>query len=264
MSSSARPWSEESEQGLRGLEAEWGDVHVPCPAVAAEEGAERVLHALEAEWNALQSACAAEVAAWANTLDRMTVEQDSLRTAGRWMRGRDDFLGVLGLHRHEVWHSRMLAWLLDPCGHHGLGSRVLSALLQRAFGGDTARAESARLALAEPTCEEARDGGRLDIIVRAPGLTLIIENKVDAVEAPGQCDAYFGSFGQEPGAQFIFLTPTGRPPGSASGLAAEAFASVSYRDIRLVVRAAMRTAQPDARGRGIVEDYLRTLDREFP
>lgn len=226
---------------------------------------ESVLLRLQSEWReVVVRHAAAAVAGWTDQIGQMVAEQDALRAAGRWMRGRHDYLGVLGLHRHEVWHSRMIAWLLDPCGHHGLGSKALEALLRRVFGAEVSCRVAPGLMRAAASCEEARDGGRCDIIVRAPGVTLVVENKVDALEGHRQCDDYFEAFAQEPGALFAFLTPSGRPPVSASGAAAQAFAPIGYRVIRDVLRAALASGEPSARGRHIAEDYLCTLDREFP
>ena len=219
---------------------------------------------LLAEWAEIAARAARVTAAWQPALERMAAEEAGLRSAGRWVHGRDDFLGVLGLERDEVRHSRMVAWLFDPCAPHGLGDRVLAGVLRAAFGDDLPESVYAALGAARPTCEVARDDCRIDVLVRSGALTLVVENKVDADEGDGQCDAYFALFQQEPGARFLFLTPTGRAPRSATGDAREAFRSISYATLRTVLRDALAAADPPGAGASVARDYLRTLQREFP
>ena len=100
-------------------------------------------------------------------------------------------------------------------------------------------------------------------------LTLVIENKVEATECLGQCDAYFKAYRSEPGARFVFLTPDGRTPISATGSAAGAFRALSYRQVLLALDRSLETAAGvgpagvTAEGRQVAESYRRTLKREF-
>jgi len=69
---------------------------------------------------------------------RAAIAVDSAITrgmAGLWMRGRADFLGVMWMERAEIRHSRLIAWLLDPLGRHGLGASVLRGVLKQCFPG---------------------------------------------------------------------------------------------------------------------------------
>jgi hypothetical protein len=102
-------------------------------------------------------------------------------------------------------------------------------------------------------------------IAQAPGLTLIIENKVDAVESPGQCDLYYRLFGDEPGARFIFLSPRGRAPLTASGPAAVAFVALSYRAVADALRSVLEdtAAERAGPGRDATVEYLRTLEKRL-
>ena len=218
---------------------------------------------LESEWRRIGDCSRALVADWEREIDNVASDERRLRSEGRWVRGRDDFLGVLGLHREEVRHSKIIAWLLDPCAPHGLGARVLAGVLRSAFGDEVLAALHEGLGSATPSCEVARGDARIDILVEAPGLTLVIENKVDALEGEGQCDAYFELFGRDPGARFILLTPTGRRPTSATCSAQEEFKTLGYGALRRIIRAALDQAPAGAGGRPIAEDYIRTLKQEF-
>ena len=60
-------------------------------------------------------------------------------------------------------------------------------------------------------------------------LTLIIENKVDAPEQPDQCDDLYENYKDEIEPLFLFLTPDGRPPFTATTPAAQrAFKTLSW------------------------------------
>jgi len=74
---------------------------------------------------------------------------------------------------------------------HGLGSRLLSALASSCYP-DEAFAE---LGQAWTEREVARENARIDILVHGPNLTLVLENKVDALESEGQCDTYYDFLG---------------------------------------------------------------------
>ena len=62
-------------------------------------------------------------------MESMRREADSLRDQGRWRGGHRTLMHGLGIRHPEVDLTAGPAWLLDPDGWHGLGSRVLSGLL---------------------------------------------------------------------------------------------------------------------------------------
>lgn len=218
---------------------------------------------MEGEWVGVERRVRARVAAWEPEIEALAAEENRLREKGLWVHGRDEYLGVLGLEGDERTHSRVIRWLLDPCAHHGLGTRVLSGVLDATLPCELDPTCLSTLGSARVTCEFPRGGAFIDIHVAAPGLTLVIENKVGAPESDRQCDSYFELFRDEPGARFIFLTPTGYRPDSASGPAIAAFRPLAYRQIRRILSEALAATPTGARGRSIAEDYLRTLDREF-
>lgn len=52
----------------------------------------------------LRAAAASDLAQWTRSLERMAAEERALRAEGKWLRGRDDIFGVLGLQRAEIRH----------------------------------------------------------------------------------------------------------------------------------------------------------------
>lgn len=212
--------------------------------------------AIQSEWLRCRGVDRDETSIWEAAVQSMSSEEGVLRNAGQWMHGRDDLLGVIGRHRDELTHSRFVGWLLDPCARHGLGTRVLSTLLTQLFGDScsVARLELARVRWEVPVAE-----GRLDIVVSAPGVYLVVENKVDAAEGETQC-AYYEEHVLHPDRRFVLLTPDGRQPQSG-----EHFAPLSYKVFAAVLERALAetTADEGTPGRRIAAEYLRTLRREF-
>ena len=216
---------------------------------------------LLAEWRGIAAPPRVDVGAWRRALEKMRDEENALREQGRWVHGREDVFGIIGIQRMEVLHSAIIAWLLDPCARHGLGTEFLSCVLDAAF--PTAAFE--QLSAARIACEVTRADCRADIVISMPDDTIIFENKVDAQESEGQCDILFEHFRVEPGARFVFLCPTSRRPVSATGEAKAAFVSLGYSDIRSALVAALAKTDADhARpGRLVAQNYLITLQKEF-
>lgn len=222
-------------------------------------GAASKLAELTSEWAAIE-VIGSDATRWDGAYAAMAAEEHALRAVGRWTHGRDDLLGVLGLHRDEVRHSRAIAWLVDPAARHGLGTRMLAGLLAELFPAD--EFSPAMLTLAHPRCEVPLVEGRLDIVVEAPGLYLVIENKVDAPEGPGQCEYYYRHI-ERPDARFVLLSPDGRDARTSDLDVRSAFRPLRYATLAKLLDRAIRESPPHARGRAAAEEYLRTLKREF-
>jgi len=115
---------------------------------------------LTSRWQAVLTAIEAReageaeivVARWIPRFRELLMRQLELKRVGQWTRGRADFLGVMWMERAEIRHSRLIAWLLDPLGRHGLGAGVLRALLGRCFPGE----DFEPLEEARPECEVIR------------------------------------------------------------------------------------------------------------
>jgi len=165
--------------------------------------AEGLLAQMSEEWNAV-------LAGWEQSIDSMRREAAALRDQGQWRGGHRTLMHALGFQHREVYLTAGLAWLLDPDGWHGLGSKVLSGLLMR-LGLLPAIDYPVSVAV-----EETRSGGetRADLVVRMPSLTLLIEAKVYADEQPGQCDRLAEAWADEK-PTLVFLTLDGRLPYTA-------------------------------------------------
>lgn len=214
------------------------------------------------EWRAITPPVSVDLSTWERQLSALRAEELRLRSEGNWARGRDDFMGILGIERAEIRHSRMIAWLLDPCGRHGLGVSFLEAVLRQTMTSEEIDTIRSGLAAAASSCEVVIEGGRLDIVVEAAGLYLVIENKVDAPEADRQCEYYFDTVLRS-GRRFMFLTPDARPLRTEREDVREAFALCLYSQIADMLEGALRAGNPEATARFVAVDYLRTLRKEF-
>lgn len=210
--------------------------------------------AMEVEWLAARRISETRrIEGWGASWAAMTSEDAELRAAGKWRTGRADFLGVARRARDEVTHSAMLGWLLDAAGHHGLGNRVVAALLTLV---DVEHAEDNHFLV---RLEVAEQRSRADLVLWGDGVKVVIENKVDAMEHPWQCE--FLAEDHPDAERFIFLTPTGRPPTTARP--EDVWHSLRWSVIADLLEVALQDTGPAA-GRHIAEDYLTTLRKEMP
>ena len=222
------------------------------------------VRAMEREWGAISvRRTKALLVDWREAMSEMQRERDRLISDGLWVAGPSDFLGILGLARNENMHSRMLEWLLKPTGRHGLGCGLVRRLVEHCTG----KPSPSPLAVRDVTFSQWRNGREADLVVKGEDFTLVIENKVDADEQPDQCDDLYANFRNETASQFIFLTPEGREPHTATApLANRAFNALSWREVRRMIEAALTESQPasgPADAVGVVENYLRTLEEQF-
>lgn len=224
---------------------------------------EQALQCVSAEWNRLVvDETSRRIVFWEQAIGFIEEEYNLLRKQGKWLSGRPDLLGVIGASRKELVHSALIAWLLDPAGSHGFGAAFLDRVLARCFPGESFGQSHA----AVPQCEVECDAGRADIVVwGGKEFTLLIENKVYSPERPSQCDDYFEAFGNSPGPHFVFLTPDGHPPATATGAAKDAFHCLAYRNIRTDLASVLAdtASSPAVGGRRAAEQYLLTLTTEF-
>ncbi len=223
---------------------------------------EQAFQRVAVEWNRLMADETDRlIVSWEQAIGQIEEEYNLLRKQGKWLSGPPDLLGVIGASGKELVHSAVIAWLLDPAGSHGFGAAFLDRVLARCFPCESFGQSYA----AVPQCEVECEAGRADIVVwGGQEFTLLIENKVYSWERPKQCDDYFEAFGDSLAPHFIFLTPDGRSPATATGPARDAFRCLSYRDIRTDLASVLaETASSSAIGRVAAEQYLLTLTREF-
>lgn len=213
---------------------------------------------LRGEWESLTALEIHRVGEWGRRVFAVADEYFDLRSRGVWVSGPGDLLGVLGLARAELTHSRLVAWLLNPEGKHAMGRGFMGRLLAECF--PDLQAEAVRFRSIE--VEVVRLETRADIVVWGDSATVVIETKVDAGEGYRQCDRLFDRFGDEPDARFVFLTPGGRPPLTATGPAADSFVSLSFSRLGDLLEDALgKGGQGEASD--IARSYLRTLRKEF-
>ena len=143
---------------------------------------------------------------------------------------------VLGVPRAEIRHSRVIAWLIDPLGSHGLGDAFLRGFLREAIHS----ASSIEIDVPSPTdidgwdLSEAvvfRERHNIDILVmdETNGYVCPIENKIDSGEHSNQLSRYLRTVKRtypDLSPLPVFLTPGGRRPARKAD--AEQYATLGY------------------------------------
>ena len=219
---------------------------------------------MEREWGEISvRRTTALLANWRAAMLEMRRNHDRLVSGGLWVTGPSDFLDIIGRARDENTHSRMLEWLLKPTNRHGLGCALVRRLVEHCAG----KPVPSPLAVRDVKFSQWRNGREADLVVWGEDFTLVIENKVDADEQPDQCDDLYTSFKNESRPLFLFLTPTGRRPGTATTQEAQrAFRTLSWRKVRAMIETASNESRPASGPAGageVVENYLRTLREQF-
>ena len=191
---------------------------------------------------------------WRRTMTEMQAHQVKLQVAGAWVRGPADFLGGLTRDRDELTHSAALAWLLDPLGGHGLGGSLLRHLLEHL---DVEVVTDSALSQTMVRREVVHPVGRADLLIDLPGLRIIIENKIDAVEQPRQAQRMVAAFDTD-NAYYVFLTLHGATPSTAVGVE-DRWTSLSYRTLAGWLRSL--TAPAGDEQLLAARAYLETIER---
>lgn len=219
---------------------------------------------MEREWREISARRTKELlAAWRGDLAEMQRQHDRLVADGLWIGGPSDFLDILDVARDENTHSRMLKWLLDPTRRHGLGCALVRRLVEHCTGTPA----PASLKVRKVAFSHWRNDREADLVVWCEDCTLVIESKIDATEQPDQCDDLYTNFKNEHAPLFLFLTPDGRKPRTATTPDAKyAFSAVSWPEVRAMIETALRDSRSAAGASGavdVVENYLRTLREQF-
>ena len=222
------------------------------------------IRAMEREWSEMAARRTKTLLAeWQEAMTELRCQHDRLVSDGVWLTGPSDFLDIVGLARHENTHSRMLAWLLRPTARHGLGSALVERLVEYCTG----KPRSGPLAVRKVVFSEWRNDREADLVVWGRNFTLVIENKVDASEQPSQCDDLFENFKHEEAPLFLFLTPDGRKPWTATTRRSQrAFRTLSWPEVRAMIETALNESRPTtgvAPAADVVRNYLRTLKEQF-
>ena len=220
--------------------------------------------AMECQWMGISARREkALLADWTEAMSEMRCQHDRLVSKGLWVTGPSDFLAIIDLARDENTHSRMLAWLLKPTGRHGLGCGLVKRFVEHCTG----EPMPANMAVDKVEFSYWRNNREADLVVWGQDFTLIIENKVEAEEQPKQCDDLYENFKTEVAPLFLFLTPDGRRPFTATTPEAQrAFKTLSWPEVRTMLEAALNESRPAtgvADAVDVVRNYLRTLEEQF-
>ncbi len=164
---------------------------------------------------------------------------------------------VLGVVDHEIRHSNVLAWLLDPQESHCQGDAFLRAILHRLELPSHVRVdlESRRTPLVARTQREWKS---IDLLVRIPslGLAVVIENKIAAGEHGNQLRRYRGRASKlsEPYKAFVFLSLDGTKASDDS------WQALSYAQVVEAVRETIRSHNVPGDVRSFIEQYIGVME----
>lgn len=131
-------------------------------------------------------------------LDRFLADNPELEELSAKM-ATFNLFRALKIEKKEIRHSNVLAWLLNPNESHGLGDTALRRLFSNILLGRTLEGvSSAEVELMQfnnieiRTINVMREWKHIDVLIidHRNKLILLIENKIDARESPGQLVRY--------------------------------------------------------------------------
>lgn len=177
---------------------------------------------------------------------------------------------VLGVERSELQHSRVLEWLLDPRGSHGLGNSFLRGfLICTSSNGDRTGVSTAVVDgwdLVDVETVRERDWVDILIVGESDGFVCLIENKIDSEEHTDQLSRYLKVVEQRyPYLKVlpVFLTPVAAKPSRERD--AERYVSLGYSEITDLLRDVLeaQAATVDSNVAVFLEQYEQTLRRRI-
>jgi PD-(D/E)XK nuclease superfamily len=170
-------------------------------------------------------------------------------------------IDILRKGNQELFHSSMIAWLLDPKAEHGLGARFLEGFankLARADGGSSKLKEAVKVSPdVSVRTESSFLKSRYDIEIHFGDERIIVENKTKSVGEAPQLDRYKGT-----GAETVALGLS-----DVSFTLTESDRSkhhlILYRDVLDILRK-LESRDPSAdKFAMLIEDYREYLEREL-
>lgn len=175
---------------------------------------------------------------------------------------------VLKISRTEIRHSNMLAWLLDPNESHGLGTRIVSALVEFVVKNDFVDSDKAfnLLLKSKDDVTLKREWKNIDILIESASAKFVIciENKIDTQDHSQQLDRYYKIIEGEKKycdyiKVFLYLTPDGRIPNEDN---AAVWEMISYPDIIELIERELERASLSNETRLFINYYIDVLRRE--
>lgn len=173
---------------------------------------------------------------------------------------------VLKITRTEIRHSNVLAWLLDSGESHGLGSGVLSELLNVVVKEKLVDTETAFKLLTLPLSDVVvyREMQNIDILVEVDNKCVIcIENKVDTQDHDDQLNRYYQIITNRYTSLtklFLYLTPGGAAPLHDDNTA---WNTISYETVCRLIHKAATKVSLRADVKAFIDSYLDVLRREI-
>ncbi len=182
---------------------------------------------------------------------------------------RFNLFEAIGVIRQELRHSDLLACLLDPGQSHGLGAVLLREFLRAVQQTSEDGSTLATLdldALRLDKCYVLREWRHIDILVidNVNRLAIIIENKIDTKESPGQLIRYFEEVSHHANYQnyqiiALYLTPEGDEPSF------DRYLCVSYTQVCEVIGQVIQNSpsKPTDEIVTVMEHYAQMLRRHI-
>lgn len=202
-------------------------------------------------------------AEWFEEFEAAIEARERLVRAGQWGIGPRSLLGVLGERHLETRHTVILAWLLDPLGRHGLGSRLAARFLASAVPERPLACEQLRCTT-EELC--ATYGGNVDIVMRGAGWRVVVEAKIWAGPSGDQLDRYYDEFLDDQ-TYFVYLTREGTRAYSRRDEVARGYRPLSWRkDVLPALRDAINESMigcTESSQLCAARDYLAALEEEL-
>ena len=130
-----------------------------------------------------------------------------------------NFFSFLNMERDEVKHSAIIAELLNPNGSHSQGKLFLKLFLEQLESIIDVSNEHTFIVRTEEYVPEyapkEQEKGFLDIVIESDDAYIVIENKIDTVDAEGQLQKYCKYMEEEIKKDkkvLLYLTPEGKKP----------------------------------------------------
>ena len=176
---------------------------------------------------------------------------------------------TLDIHRTEIRHSNVIAWLMKPLENHGLGDIFLKKFLQHTYLKNKMQLDRFNFSMLEfATIEYSdfqvyREWHNIDILAVSEDnqMVIVIENKVGSKESKHQLHKYLTDVEREfPSYKkvFMFLTPEGDIPSDP-----ENWIVVTYQQILDVLLKVidLKKSSLDTRVIEFLNQYIETVRR---
>ena len=179
-------------------------------------------------------------------------------------------LKILGVSDFEIRHSNVLAWLINPISHHGLGDSLFKNILLEVLKENRNIKDSQCPQIADIIGAEFsdlqvhREWRNIDIFAISPqnNIIAVVENKLHAAESDEQLDRYVDIVEKTyPGYKktYIFLTLDGSAPKSG-----KKYVTLSHDRIHRIVKDSihLRKDHMNSRIYDFIEQYLEILEEK--